>query len=106
MGKTWRCLLVGLTSAILSATAHGQSQTPPIVAAQKVGTELSMPAPAQFTTRHKMTLRGKRITYTAIAGETYLRTNLGEPIGSIFSFSYIKDGPVDVKRPVVFIFNG
>ena len=51
-------------------------------------------------------MRGKKITYTVIAGETYLRTDLAEPNVSIFSFSYIKDEPVDAKRPVVFIFNG
>ena len=105
MSAIRRCLIAVFMSAIFS-TAHSQSQTPTIAAAQETNSDLLIPAPKQFITHHTTTVRGQKIAYTAIAGETYLSTNLGETIGSIFSFSYIKEGPVDRKRPVVFIFNG
>lgn len=63
-------------------------------------------APTRFVTKHQITVKGVKIPYTAIAGETYLYDRAAEPIGSIFSFSYIKDGPRNPKRPVLFVFNG
>lgn len=65
-----------------------------------------LPAPRRFVSRRTVTVRGQRVAYTAIAGETYLYNRAGEPIGSIFAFSYLKDGPPDPKRPVMFVFNG
>jgi len=65
-----------------------------------------LPAPKRFVTKHTTTVKGQKIAYTAIAGETYLYNRAAEPIGSIFSFSYLKDGPADPKRPVLFVFNG
>lgn len=45
------------------------------------------------------------ISYETIAGETYLKSPTGEPIGSMFSTTYLaKKGEKD--RPVAFIFNG
>ncbi|MFN3514816.1 MAG: S10 family peptidase [Phenylobacterium sp.] len=65
-----------------------------------------LPAPKRFVTQRATTIGGQRIAYTAIAGETYLYNRAGEPIGSIFSFTYLKDGPRDPHRPVLFVFNG
>lgn len=65
-----------------------------------------LPEPRQFITRHKVTIRGKALSYTATAGETYITNVSGEPIASFFSFSYVKDDPVDPKRPLMFVFNG
>lgn len=66
----------------------------------------ALPAPKRFVSRHTITVQGVKVPYTAIAGETYLYNRAAEPIGSIFSFTYLKDGPVDPKRPVLFVFNG
>lgn len=65
-----------------------------------------LPAPKRFVSKHTVTIKGAKVAYTAIAGETYLYNRAAEPIGSIFAFSYLKDGPVDPKRPVLFVFNG
>jgi carboxypeptidase C (cathepsin A) len=65
-----------------------------------------LPAPKRFVTKHSVMLGKTPLNYTAIAGETYLYNRAAEPIGSIFSFSYLKDGPVDPQRPVLFVFNG
>lgn len=63
-------------------------------------------APRQFTTHHTTKIRGRTLSYTATAGETYITNAAGEPIASFFSFSYFKDAPVDPLRPVMFVFNG
>jgi carboxypeptidase C (cathepsin A) len=65
-----------------------------------------LPTPRQFVTRHKTTIRGRTLSYTATAGETYITNAAGEPIASFFSFAYVKDEPVDSRRPVMFVFNG
>ena len=65
-----------------------------------------LPAPRRFVTRHETTIRGQRLRYTATAGETYITSLFGEPTASIFSFAYVKDGPRDPNRPVLFVFNG
>jgi carboxypeptidase C (cathepsin A) len=65
-----------------------------------------LPAPRRFITQHKTTIRGKALSYTATAGETYITNLFGEPTASIFTFAYVKDGPRDPDRPVMFVFNG
>lgn len=65
-----------------------------------------LPAPKRFVSKRAITVKGQRIAYTAIAGETWLYNRAAEPIGSIFSFSYLKAGPPDPRRPVMFVFNG
>jgi carboxypeptidase C (cathepsin A) len=64
-----------------------------------------LPAPKRFVTHHTTTIGAAKIAYTAIAGETYLYNRGAEPIGSIFSFTYLKDGGPPT-RPVLFVFNG
>ncbi|WP_206239907.1 S10 family peptidase [Novosphingobium terrae] len=66
----------------------------------------ALPAPRRFVSHHSIRVGGKPLAYTAIAGETYLHNDAGEATGSIFSFSYIKDGPLQTRRPVMFVFNG
>jgi carboxypeptidase C (cathepsin A) len=65
-----------------------------------------LPAPKRFVSHHAVTVGGQKIAYTALAAETYLYNRASEPIGSIFSFSYLKEGPADPNRPVLFVFNG
>ena len=96
-----------LAAALLAATpALAQPGGIPMSRPTAAGLIAPLPAPQRFVTRHKVTISGRAIAYTAVAGETYLYNRAAEPIGSIFSFSYIKDGPVDPKRPVLFVFNG
>jgi len=61
--------------------------------------------PQRSVTRHTGTFGGQRISYTATAGETFLRTDEGKPRASIFSVSYVRE-PRDPDRPVTFLFNG
>lgn len=62
--------------------------------------------PYRVTTEHSVEIGGKTVAYKAVAGETFLVNARGAPIGSVFSFSYIKTNPADASRPVMFVFNG
>lgn len=66
-----------------------------------------IPAPNVSVTRHRGTFNGRTIAYRAIAGETYLKDQDGNPTAAIFTTSYIADGLRDpTTRPVTFLFNG
>ena len=66
----------------------------------------AIPPPVVSVTRHSGTFGGTRINYRAIAGETYLKDKAGKPLAAITSYSYIKEGAVDPKRPITFLWNG
>ncbi len=61
--------------------------------------------PNVSVTHHSGTFGGQRISYTATAGETFLRAEDGTPRAAIFSTSYVRE-PRDPNRPVTFLFNG
>jgi carboxypeptidase C (cathepsin A) len=69
-------------------------------------TDEAIPAPNRSVTKHSGSFGGVKITYTATAGETYLKDKDGKPTAAIFSTSYVKDGSRDPKRPVTFLYNG
>lgn len=75
------------------------------IAAEKKADE-AIPAPVVSVTRHSGIFGGQKISYRAIAGETYLRDKDGKPLAAITSYSYIKEGPTDPNRPVTFLWNG
>ncbi|GAA1749247.1 S10 family peptidase [Nonomuraea bangladeshensis] len=65
-----------------------------------------VPPPRQFVTSHEAVIGGETINFTVTAGETYLYTDHGDPIGAVFSYAYVKDGAPAGQRPVVFITGG
>lgn len=68
---------------------------------------IDVPPPTVFTSQHKGRFNGESVSYTAIAGETYLRDLEGKPKASIFNFSYIKNqSKGGENRPVTFVWNG
>lgn len=97
-----------VVAAMLAAglAAGGQAQIARPKAIMSVDAERALPAPRRFVTRHGIAPGGVALAYTAIAGETYLYDAEGAPTASIFSFSYLKDGPPQPRRPVMFVFNG
>jgi carboxypeptidase C (cathepsin A) len=67
----------------------------------------SVLAPKSFVTNHQITNGNKKISYKAIASETYLKNKANQPVASIWSVAYIQEGNIDQKnRPVTFVFNG
>ncbi|WP_269714815.1 S10 family peptidase [Caulobacter sp. NIBR2454] len=103
-------LVLGAAALILASGSALAQASPPIELAVSANNDrpvVAAPAPpVSFVTKHRTTIRGRKIDYTTTAGETYLTTLSGEPTGSIFSFAYVKDGPRDPNRPVMFVFNG
>ncbi|WP_440959052.1 S10 family peptidase [Oceanicaulis sp. LC35] len=66
-----------------------------------------IPEPGRWESTGQITAGGERVRYRAIAAETYLENDEGEPTGSIFSTTYLREGVSDPRsRPVAFIFNG
>ena len=57
-------------------------------------------------TKHSVTIAGKRIDYTATAGNYLVKDEDGTPKVSVFFVAYTKDGEDAGKRPVTFSFNG
>ncbi len=59
------------------------------------------------TTKHKATIGGASIAYTASAGTLVLRDEDGKAKASMFFVSYTRDGVQDLsKRPITFAYNG
>src|ERR1700722_10094804 len=57
-------------------------------------------------THHSLNLDGKKIAYTATAGQMPLKNASGETEAHIFYIAYTLDGADASKRPVTFSFNG
>lgn len=57
--------------------------------------------------KHRITLDGQKIDYTAVAGTIMLRDAEDKPTAEIFYIAYTRDGMEDLsRRPVTFSFNG
>lgn len=96
--------LIALGGWLMVAPPETASPSPrPEAAPQR----LSDDAPYRSVTSHETVIGGETIAYKAVSGDTFLYNGAGEPIGSIFSFSYFRTDIGDASdRPVLFIFNG
>jgi carboxypeptidase C (cathepsin A) len=94
-----RILLAGALACIGASAAAAQERP-----AQREEARQAR-EPNVSVTRHSGTFGGQRISYTASAGETFLKAEDGTPRAAIFSVSYVKE-PRDPNRPVTFLFNG
>lgn len=110
---TLAAALLTATTALAQAPASPPTPAPnagpfaiPMSRPTPPGPVEALPAPKRFVSKRSVTVKGQKVAYTAVAGETYLYNRAGDPIGLIFSFSYLKDGPRDPGRPVMFVFNG
>ena len=87
-------------AALLAAPAIAQDKKdPPKAEANETR------APQVVVTRGSGTFGGQRVSYTATAGETFLKDSEGTPKAAITYYSYIKE-PRDPSRPITFLFNG
>jgi carboxypeptidase C (cathepsin A) len=63
--------------------------------------------PADATTHHKITLNGKTMEYTAVAGSLPLNDEKGAKQADIFYVAFFRDGIDDAsRRPITYAFNG
>lgn len=97
-------LAIAAAAALIlgGAGAVGAQEQP---AAQKAKGPPADREPIVSVTRHVGLFGGQRVSYTATAGETFLRAEDGTARASIFSVAYVRE-PRDPRRPVTFLFNG
>jgi len=105
-GRTMRAGIGSWAALALLAAIPATAQKKP-AEAEPAGAEApAIPPPVVSVTRHSGTFGGTRVAYRATAGETYLKDKDGKPLAAITSYSYVKEGAVDPKRPVTFLWNG
>ena len=78
---------------------HGDDHAP-------APTEEAPPVERSSVTQHQMTVNGRDLHYTAIAGTLLIRNDDDKPYGSIFYVAYTEDGADHSTRPVTFLYNG
>ncbi len=96
-GSTLCALLIALLS--ISASPVRADEPPP---AAKSAIQL----PADATTHHTLTLNGKTLDYTAVAGSLPLTDDKGAKQADIFYVAFFRDGVDASKRPITYAFNG
>jgi carboxypeptidase C (cathepsin A) len=88
------------TSAARSAAAgDAASET-------KADTLIPVPPETTSVTQHSIRLDGRKIDYTATAGNLLLRNNAGQAEASVFYVAYIANTKSTTTRPITFLFNG
>jgi carboxypeptidase C (cathepsin A) len=111
-----------LLTATLMATSPQQSHTAEIngttnATAATAGSEksaerapkdpLAAATEPSAVSRHSITVRGKKLDYTVTAAKLPLQNDAGETEAQIFFVAYTVPTPSrDVKRPLLFVFNG
>lgn len=63
-------------------------------------------SPACFRSSGSLVLNGETVTYDTVCEDNVFYNESGEPIATIFSFSYFRTNTDDHQRPVAFCFNG
>lgn len=67
----------------------------------------TLPGPRSFRKEFAGHFNGADIHYQAIAAETYIRDEKGEPVACFFTVAYLRSGIGEASsRPVAFVFNG
>jgi carboxypeptidase C (cathepsin A) len=91
-----------LAAALLATPALAQEEPKKDAKAERPA---DIPPPQIVSVKRTGTFNGQRISYTATAGEMYLKGDDGTPKAAINYYTYIKE-PRDTTRPVTFLFNG
>jgi carboxypeptidase C (cathepsin A) len=95
-------MIMALLGVLLSASLFAQ-------APEKKADKPPAPPPEEkiVQTKHAVTIDGKRVAYTATAGNLVLKTEKGEPRASMFFIAYTRDDVSDrSRRPITYSFNG
>ena len=85
------------------APATAQQPAPGASAAAAAATSR---LPDASSTRHRLELPGRTLSFTATAGAITLTSNAGEPEADIAFIAFTLDGPEAADRPVTFAVNG
>lgn len=107
------CVLVLVTGVSLSGvgqtpTGRARSTAENAQEGKSDKEEAVVPIPPETTsvTKHRLTVEGKVIAYTATAGNLLIRDEKDKPNASIFYVAYTEDGVEAKDRPVTFFYNG
>jgi carboxypeptidase C (cathepsin A) len=99
-----RIAFLTLAALLTVVAAWPRAQAPAPAAA---ATHAPAPAEEWSTTSHTLKLGGQSIPYTASAGTTAIKNDAGDPLGLMYSVSYVRSDVTDKStRPVAFLFNG
>ena len=86
-----------------ASAAEESTNKPPVEVAKPKGKDDEK----LVESKHKLTVNGQEISYTARAGTIALRDAEDKPTAAIFYIAYTKDGGTNLAaRPVTFSFNG
>jgi carboxypeptidase C (cathepsin A) len=86
-----------------SVAAPAQAASP----RDKAGASAPFPDENVSTTSHTITLGGKPLAYTAMAGTFLLKADDGRPRANVYFTAYFRDDVKDkAARPISFVFNG
>ena len=72
----------------------------------KADTPIPVPPETTSVTQHSIRLGGRKIDYTATAGNLLLRNNAGQAEASVFYVAYTANTKSIAARPITFLFNG
>jgi carboxypeptidase C (cathepsin A) len=75
-------------------------------AAASVKVRAAVPGRARNTSRHRMSIMGRPVTYDVEAGDTILLDSQGARSAALFTFSYLRRDAPSANRPVIFFFGG
>jgi carboxypeptidase C (cathepsin A) len=76
-------------------------------AAAPAAARATIPLESAKTTRHAVTINGKRVPYTATAGTLPVHDSIGNPIAAVFYVYYERSDVRDkARRPLAISFNG
>ena len=91
--------------ALVQGTPRGQAPGAPQAAGPKEHPQL--PEEDVSVTSHAITVGGKPLPYTAVAGTLLLKADDGRPRANIYFTAYFRDDVKDkVQRPIAFVYNG
>ena len=104
-------LMMILVSTALPAKkiSRPPSATDSIKQLSETSVTLSQQEPAEtlVVTQHAISIDGKQLRYTAIAGQMKIADSAGEPLALIFYTAYVRQpGTETDRRPITFVFNG
>jgi len=98
-------IILSLTLVLLVVVPAASAQSE-----EKTGTNEVPPAPViqaeQFTSEHRITIDGRTVEYTAIAGTMLMRGDEDEPVALFGYTAYVEKGADAATRPILFAYNG
>ncbi len=108
LGLTCFWFSLALASAQQPATPPAEPKKPEPPKEEKKADKPESGTPdKKVETQHTITLEGKPLDYTAVAGTLSLKDAEGKPTAGIFYIAYTKKGVTDpATRPLTFSFNG